>query len=146
VGTAARAGARERDRRLKLQARRRSMAERIAADAVLVVHLLFVVFVVAGGALVLRWPKLAWAHLPAVVWAALVEVNGWICPLTPLEVALRKGAGEAGYSGDFIEHYIVALLYPEGLTRAMQLALGALVVLINAAVYIAVARRANRKA
>ena len=119
------------------------MVERIAADAVLVVHFLFVVVVVAGGALVLRWPKLAWIHLPAVMWAALVELNGWICPLTPLEVSLRRSAGESGYSGDFIEHYIVAVLYPEGLTRAMQIAFGILVVLINAAVYIMLTRRAR---
>src|SRR5215468_11902898 len=120
------------------------MLDRIAADLVLVVHFLFVAFVVAGGALVLRWPKLAWVHLPTVVWAALVEANGWICPLTPLEVSLRKAAGETGYAGDFIEHYIVALLYPEGLTRTMQMAFGGLVVLINAAVYIVLARRARR--
>ena len=117
------------------------MVERIAADTVLVVHFLFVAFVVAGGALVLRWPKLAWIHLPAVAWAALVELNGWICPLTPLEVSLRRAAGESGYAGDFIEHYIVALLYPEGLTHAMQIAFGILVVLINAAVYFVIARR-----
>ena len=119
------------------------MVDRIAADAVLVVHFLFVVFVVAGGMLVLRWPKLAWIHLPAVLWAALVELNGWICPLTPLEVTLRHAAGEAGYSGDFIEHYVVALLYPEGLTREMQMIFGGLVVLINGAVYVILARRAR---
>ena len=120
------------------------MVDRIAADAVLVVHFLFVAFVVAGGALALRWPKLAWVHAPAFVWGALVELNGWICPLTPLEVTLRHAAGEAGYSGNFIEHYIVAVLYPEGLTRAMQIAFGILVVLINAAIYIMLARRARR--
>jgi hypothetical protein len=119
------------------------MLERIAADAVLVVHLAFVAFVVAGGALVLRWPKLAWIHVPAFVWGALVEVNGWICPLTPLEVSLRRAAGEGGYSGDFIARYIVALLYPDGLTREMQMVFGGLVVLINAAFYIAAARRAR---
>ena len=121
------------------------MLDRIAADAVLVVHFLFVAFVVAGGALVFRWPKLAWIHLPAVVWAALVEVNGWICPLTPLEVSLRKAAGESGYAGDFIEHYLVALLYPEGLTRATQIAFGILVVLINGVIYFVATRRAHRK-
>jgi hypothetical protein len=121
------------------------MLARIAADGVLVVHLSFVVFAVLGGALALRWPKLAWAHLPAVVWAALVEINGWICPLTPLEATLRKAAGESGYRGDFIEHYLVAWLYPEGLTRAMQIAFGALVVLINAGIYLAVARRARSR-
>jgi uncharacterized protein DUF2784 len=117
------------------------MLDRIAADAVLVLHFAFVVFVVLGGALVLRWPKLAWIHLPAVVWAALVEVNGWICPLTPLEVSFRKASGEAGYAGDFLEHYLVALLYPEGLTREMQIVLGIAVVAINVAIYAVVARR-----
>jgi len=119
------------------------MLERIAADAVLLVHLAFVVFVILGGALSLRWPKLAWIHLPAVMWAALVELNGWICPLTPLEVELRRASGDAGYAGDFLEHYIVALLYPEGLTRAMQIGFGAAVVAINVVVYTIVARRAS---
>ncbi|HVP86870.1 MAG TPA: DUF2784 domain-containing protein [Casimicrobiaceae bacterium] len=119
------------------------MLERIAADAVLLVHLAFVVFVILGGALLLRWPKLAWIHLPAVMWAALVELNGWICPLTPLEVELRRASGDAGYAGDFLEHYIVALLYPEGLTRAMQIGFGAAVVAINVVVYTIVARRAS---
>jgi hypothetical protein len=124
------------------------MLDRIAADAVLVIHLGFVIFVVLGGALVLRWPKLAWAHLPAVIWAALVEVNGWICPLTPLEVSLRKASGEAGYAGDFLEHYIVALLYPEALTRETQIVLGIAVVAVNVAIYAVVARRmlAGRRA
>jgi hypothetical protein len=117
------------------------MLDRIAADAVLVLHFAFVIFVVIGGALVLRWPKLAWIHLPAVVWAALVEVNGWICPLTPLEVSFLKASGEAGYAGDFLEHYVVALLYPEALTRETQIVLGIAVVAINVAIYAIVARR-----
>jgi len=77
------------------------------------------------------------------MWAALVELNGWICPLTPLEVELRRASGDAGYAGDFLEHYIVALLYPEGLTRAMQIGFGAAVVAINVVVYTIVARRAS---
>ena len=116
------------------------MLERIAADAVLLLHVAFVLFVVLGGALLLRWPKLAWIHLPAVVWGILVELNGWICPLTPLEVELRHASGEAGYAGDFLQHYIVALLYPEGLTRAMQLGFGVAVVAINVAFYAAALR------
>jgi len=118
------------------------MLERIAADAVLLLHFAFVLFVVFGAALLLRWPKLAWVHLPAVIWAALVELNGWICPLTPLEVELRRASGQAGYAGDFLEHYIVTLLYPDGLTRAMQLGFGIAVVAINVAFYSIVARRA----
>jgi hypothetical protein len=119
------------------------MLARIAADAVLVVHLAFVLFVVFGALLVLRWPKLALVHVPAAIWGALVELNGWICPLTPLEVTLREAAGGTGYRGDFLQHYIVALLYPEELTRTMQLGLGGLVVLINAAIYVVIARRAR---
>lgn len=120
------------------------MLERIAADAVLLVHLGFVLFVVVGGVLLLRWPKLAWIHLPAVVWAALLELNGWICPLTPLEVSLRQASGQAGYAGDFVDHYIVAMLYPEGLTRGVQLFLAILVVGLNALFYGALLIRARR--
>jgi len=112
------------------------MAYRAAADAILVTHLAFVLFAVFGALLILRWPRLAWLHIPAVVWAAFVEFNGAICPLTPLEVILRRQAGEAGYAGGFIDHYFMPLLYPEGLTRDMQTILGAIVVAINAAIYI----------
>ena len=117
------------------------MPYRFAADAVLAVHLAFVLFVVCGGLLVLRAPRLAWLHLPAVAWAAFVELSGSICPLTPLEVALRRGAGDAGYGGDFVEHYLIALLYPAGLTRELQMVLGAAVVLINLVVYFVLWRR-----
>lgn len=117
------------------------MLYRFAADAVLAAHLAFVLFVVGGGLLVLRRPRLAWLHLPAVAWAAFVEFSGQICPLTPLEVALRRGAGEAGYAGDFVEHYLVALIYPAGLTRELQTAIGAAVLLINLVVYFALWRR-----
>jgi hypothetical protein len=117
------------------------MPYRFAADLVLAVHLAFVLFVVCGGLLVLRRPGLAWLHLPAVAWAAFVEFSGWICPLTPLEVALRRGAGEAGYGGDFIEHYLVALIYPAGLTRDLQMLIGAAVLLLNVGIYIALWRR-----
>jgi hypothetical protein len=122
------------------------MPYRLAADAVLAAHLAFVLFVVCGGLLVLRTPRLAWLHLPAVAWAAFVELSGSICPLTPLEVALRRGAGEAGYGGDFVEHYLVALIYPAGLTRELQMAIGAAVVLINLFVYFLLwRRRSNRR-
>ncbi|TMH03321.1 MAG: DUF2784 domain-containing protein [Betaproteobacteria bacterium] len=117
------------------------MTYRSAADAVLVVHFAFVLFVALGGLLVLRWPKLAWLHLPSVAWAAFVEFTGWICPLTPLEVALQRSAGEAGYAGGFIEHYVMSLLYPDGLTRETQMLLGASVVVINVAIYIVAFRR-----
>lgn len=113
----------------------------LLADLVLLVHLAFVVFVVLGGFLALRWPKAAWAHLPAAAWGALIEFRGWVCPLTPLENRLRSLAGEAGYAGGFIEHYVVEVLYPAGLTRGIQVGLGVAVVLVNAAVYALVLRR-----
>lgn len=117
------------------------MAYRAAADAILVAHFAFVLFAVLGALLVLRWPRLAWLHIPSALWAALVEFSGRICPLTPLEVALRRQAGEAGYAGDFIEHYVVALLYPEALTRETQIVLGAAVVAINVVIYVIALRR-----
>lgn len=117
------------------------MPYRLAADAVLAAHLAFVFFVVGGGLLVLRRPWLAWLHLPAVAWAAFVEFSGRICPLTPLEVSLRRAAGEAGYGGDFVEHYLLALIYPDGLTRELQTLIGAAVLLINLAVYLVLWRR-----
>jgi hypothetical protein len=114
------------------------MSERIAADAVLVLHLAFVLFAVLGGLLVLRVPGFAWLHLPALAWAAFVEFTGRVCPLTPLEVALRRAAGDSGYAGGFVEHYIVALLYPETLTRDVQMVLGAALVVLNVVIYGAV--------
>jgi hypothetical protein len=111
------------------------MPYRFAADAVLAAHLAFVLLVVCGGFLVLRRPVWAWVHIPAAAWAAFVEFSGWICPLTPLEVAFRRSAGEAGYGGDFVEHYLLALIYPSGLTRELQMLIGAAVVLVNLAVY-----------
>jgi hypothetical protein len=107
----------------------------LLADLVLVVHLLFIGFVVLGGLLVARRPRLAWVHVPATAWGALIEFAGWVCPLTPLETALRRRAGEAGYSGGFIEHYLTSVIYPAGLTRELQIALGALALLLNAAIY-----------
>ncbi|HEU0223930.1 MAG TPA: DUF2784 domain-containing protein [Steroidobacteraceae bacterium] len=111
------------------------MTWRVLADAVLLLHLAFVVFVVLGGLLVLRWPRLAWLHLPAAAWGALIEFAGWYCPLTPLEKQLRALGGEAGYEGGFISHYLLPMLYPHGLTRGAQVVLGLLVVAVNAAVY-----------
>ena len=117
------------------------MLYRAAADLVVLVHFAFVVFVVLGALLVVRRPWVAWVHLPAALWGALIEFGGWVCPLTPLEVRLRQGAGESGYSGGFIEHYVVALLYPQGLTRELQIGFGALVVLINVWLYAVIVRR-----
>ena len=111
------------------------MLLRIAADLVLVTHLLFIVFVVAGGSLVIRWPRLAWLHLPAAAWGAYVEIAARICPLTYLENALRVRAGQAGYEGSFIEQYIVPIIYPTGLTRSLQWWLAGLVITVNLLVY-----------
>lgn len=111
------------------------MAYVALADLVLVGHLAFVAFVVLGGLLVIRRPALAWVHVPCAAWAVFVEFAGIVCPLTPLEVALRRMGGQPGYAGDFVGHYITAVLYPEGLTRGLQVALGALALGFNVAVY-----------
>jgi Protein of Unknown function (DUF2784) len=111
------------------------MAYRILADVVLALHLGFVLFVVLGGLLVLRWRPLLWLHVPAAVWGAVIEVSGWACPLTPLENELRRMGGEAGYAGGFVEHYLVPILYPGELTRTTHIALGALVLAINLVIY-----------
>jgi Protein of Unknown function (DUF2784) len=108
---------------------------RFLADAVLVLHLAFIVFVLVGGIAVLRWPRLAWVHVPAAAWGALIEFAGWICPLTPLENLLRERGGEAGFSGGFIDHYITGWIYPDGLTRPLQVGIGVLVLAINLYVY-----------
>ena len=121
------------------------MAARLLADAVLLLHLAFVVFAVAGGLLVLRWRWVALLHLPALAWAAFVEFTGRICPLTPLENALRAAGGEAGYEGGFVEHYLLPLLYPAQLTRELQFALGAGLLAFNAAVYAAVLWQLRRR-
>ena len=111
------------------------------ADLVLVAHLAFVLFVVLGGAAALRWPRLAYVHLPVALYGAAIEFVGFVCPLTPLEVWLRRRGGEGGYEGGFVEHYVTAALSPSGLTRELQLALGAAVLVINAAVYTVWLRR-----
>ena len=116
------------------------MLYRRAADLVLVAHLAFVAFVAVGGLLVLRWRRLAWIHVPVALWGVAIACVGFVCPLTPLENRLRRLGGEAGYEGGFIEHYVTALLYPAGLTREAQLALGMLALAINVVVYWRVAR------
>lgn len=105
------------------------------ADLVLILHLGFVVFVLCGGLLVLRWRRLAWLHLPAAAWGAVVEFTGWVCPLTPLESRLRTSAGQSGYRSDFVAHYLLPVLYPDDLTREVQLILGTVVLAVNILVY-----------
>ena len=111
------------------------MLLRIAADLIVLVHFAFVTFVVAGGLLALKWPKVAYLHIPAAVWGAWIGFANWICPLTPLENQLRRLTGEAGYAGGFIEHYITRILYPAGLTAGMRVMLGVAVVAVNLLVY-----------
>jgi len=118
------------------------MPYRILADATAVLHLAFVLFVALGGFLVLRWPRLAWIHLPAAVWGALIEITNWTCPLTPLENFFRERGGIEGYGDDFIAYHLFRWIYPEGLTRNLQLAIAAFVIAVNAAIYAAlIARR-----
>ena len=93
---------------------------RFLADATLVIHLLFIVFAVAGAFAALRWRLLVWAHLPCALWAVAIEWGGWICPLTPLEVFFRRCAGQAGYSGGFVQHYLLPVIYPHNLTREIM--------------------------
>jgi acyl-coenzyme A thioesterase PaaI-like protein len=118
----------------------------VAAGAVVVVHIAFVIFAAAGGLLVLRWRRIAWVHLPVAAWGALIEFGGWVCPLTPLEQRLWEQAGRQGYEGGFIDHYLVPALYPTGLTRGTQITLGLVVVIVNVTVYGIAWRRARRHA
>jgi hypothetical protein len=111
------------------------------ADLVVLVHALFVLFVVVGGIAVLRWRWLAWLHLPAAAWGVAIELGGWVCPLTYLENYFRRLGGEAGYSGTFIGQYLEPLLYPLGLTRQSQLVLGLGAFLVNLSVYVFIWRR-----
>ena len=115
------------------------------ADLVVVIHFAFVLFVVLGGLLVLRWPRLAYVHIPAAVWGTLIEFAGWICPLTPLEQSLRQRAGGQGYSGSFVEHYVLPMLYPTALTRDIQLLLGTSFLIVNLGVYAYLLRRRYRR-
>lgn len=114
---------------------------RFGADLVLLLHFAFVLFVIFGGLLALRWRRLAWVHIPVALYGAVIEFVGFVCPLTPLENSLRRAGGEAGYAGGFIDHYITAVIYPNGLTRGIQLGLGFGVLLLNAVVYFTWLRR-----
>ena len=117
----------------------------LMADAVVVFHLLFIVFVLSGALLVLRWRGRIWLHLPAVAWGMAVEFLHLYCPLTPLENALRLKAGSAGYEGDFLGHYLIPLIYPAGLTPQIQIALGAVVLVVNISAYLIVLLRWRRQ-
>jgi hypothetical protein len=107
----------------------------LLADAVVVLHFAFIVFVALGAFTAYRWPKMAWAHIPSALWGAWIEITRGICPLTPIEVRFREMGGAEGYTGSFIEHYLVPVMYPSGLTPAHQLVLGGLVVVVNLSAY-----------
>jgi hypothetical protein len=121
------------------------MLWRVAADAIVLLHLGFIVFVLVGALLVLRYRWVAWLHVPAFVWGAAVEFLGGVCPLTPLEQQLRAIAGDQGYTGGFVDHYIMPVIYPAGLTQEVQIWLGVLVVAINLVIYAMVVRRGLRR-
>jgi len=122
------------------------MIAKVAADLLVVIHLAFIVFVIFGGLLVLKWGKLSILHIPCVLWGALIEFRGWICPLTPLEQYFREAAGGEGYSGGFINNYLMPIIYPEGLTQGIQITLGIIVLAVNLLVYgLVLVKRANRK-
>ena len=122
------------------------MLSSIAADTLVILHLAFIVFVMLGGFPLLRWPRLIFLHLPAVIWGTLVELQGWLCPLTPLEQQFRTLAGETGYSGGFVQHYLLPIIYPAGLTRELQIILAISVISVNLVIYtlIYVKYRRNR--
>lgn len=117
------------------------MFARLAADLLVLIHLSFIIFVVLGGLLVLRWPRVAWVHLPAAAWGAWIEFAHGVCPLTPLEKSLREQAGQAAYDGGFIEKYVIPIIYPPGYSPEVANVLGLLVLAINLLIYTMVVRR-----
>ena len=116
------------------------MTYHLAATAIALLHLAFIAFVLLGAFLVLKWPKLMWVHVPAAVWGVLIEFGGWWCPLTKWENQFLRAAGRAGYDTGFVAHYIMPIIYPPGLTRGMEIALGIIVLVVNVAVYVRVFR------
>lgn len=117
------------------------MIHRLLADAVMILHLLFVLFALLGGVTLLwrRW--MVFVHLPVVAWASLIELVGWTCPLTPLEQSLRAASGSGAYNVGFVEHYLIPIIYPPGLTPAVEIVLGVVVLVVNAIIYTGVVWR-----
>ncbi len=111
------------------------MIHSTVADLLVLIHLAFIIFVIFGGILIFKWRWIIYLHIPAVIWAALIEFKGWICPLTPWENQLRQAGGEAGYTGGFIEHYIIPIIYPDKLTLETQIIFGIFVIVINVIIY-----------
>ena len=122
------------------------MLFRLLADALVSLHVAFVVFVILGGFLALRWRRIAWMHLPAALWGAIIEFAGWVCPPTPLEHHVRRLAGQGGYAGGFIEHYLIPALYPAAYTPGLRITLGVIVVGLNGIAYWLYFRRRKRQA
>ena len=120
------------------------MMYRVLADALVVAHFIFIVYAVAGGLLVIKWGWTAGLHIPVFLWGVLIETFGWICPLTPLENELRTAAGLAGYSGSFIDHYLIPIVYPENLTRPIQWLFAGLLLLVNVIIYSIVIHKYRR--
>ena len=121
------------------------MIARILADVILVFHLCFILFALFGGLFVLKYRWTVWIHLAAMCWAAMISFAGWICPLTPLEITLRRVAGEEGYTGGFVAHYIAPVIYPEGFTRGFAIAAGVTVIMVNLIIYSYVMYRLRNK-
>ncbi len=113
------------------------MLNLVVADLIVLLHFSYILFVVFGGLLVLKWRRVAWGHIPCVIWGVAIEFTGWICPLTPIENILRYSGGSGGYSNSFIEHYLLPVIYPTGLTRELQLLMGVAVIAINVVIYTA---------
>ena len=116
------------------------------ADLLVLFHLVFILYVIAGALLIFKWTKTFWLHLPSCFWGMTVEFTGWICPLPPWEIQLRRLAGEEGYTGSFIEHYLIPIIYPSGLTREVQMVLGGTVLIVNLRLYtLILIKRRKRK-
>jgi hypothetical protein len=113
---------------------------KLAANALALIHFAFIAFVIFGGLLLLKWPKVMWLHVPAAVWGALIEFAGWYCPLTSMENAMLRRAGQSGYSDGFVAHYLFRVIYPAGLTRGLEIAIGVFVLVVNVSVYVRVFR------
>ena len=107
----------------------------LLADLALIAHLFFIVFVIFGGLIVLKWHRVMWLHIPCAIWGALIEFFGWICPLTYLENYFRQLGNAGSYEGSFIQHYLLPVIYPSGLTTSIQILLGVIVIVINLVVY-----------
>ena len=116
------------------------------ADLLVGFHLVFILYVIAGALLIIKWPKTLWLHLPSCFWGINVEFTGWICPLTPWEIQLRRLAGEEGYTGSFIEQYLIPIIYPSGLNREIQMLMGSTVLIVNFSLYtLILIKRRKRK-